>query len=78
MSYTRDAKFAPTPQQFRAARAVKGWTVRKVCEQTAMGEGTLGKLEGDGDARLSSADKLRELYENEGFSFAPDGRGLSW
>lgn len=78
MNQSSDAPLIPSPAQCRAARAALGLTVLDVSEAAAMSNKTLVKFEAGGEVRTSSADRLRDLFEARGVTFALDGRGLSW
>ena len=78
MSHAPAAPPLPTAQQWRAARAALGLTVREVAEAMEVSTPSIVKLEASGELRASVADRLRAAFEAHGVIFTPDGRGVSW
>lgn len=78
MSKVQPAPIMISPDQCRAARAALNLTTTEVIAALGMGQATLAKFEAGGEVRPTVADRLRDLFEARGVSFAPDGRGVSW
>jgi transcriptional regulator with XRE-family HTH domain len=70
------------------ARAALGWTVRQVAERAGVSHDTIVRLEGGQELKLSTLNKVREMFEAEGIEFtngnepglkikSPDGGSLN-
>ena len=59
--------------QIRAARAMAGLTLDNVRERTGISKGALSALEtGKSDPRLSTVERLQQLFEELGVEFLPE------
>ena len=78
MNHDQARPISPTPEQFRAARAVLGLTALETCAAADVSNKTLVKIEAGGEVNASIAARLRGAFEAQGVVFAPDGRGVTW
>ena len=75
-----------TREQIRAARVVRGWTVRDLAAATERkfpGSGvsfpTISSYENGADSRVETVRRLQVVLEAEGFTFINSGRpGIQW
>ncbi len=75
-----------TREQIRAARVVRGWTVRDLAgatERRFPGSGvsypTISAYENGADSRVETVRRLQVVLEAEGFTFINSGKpGIQW
>lgn len=59
-------------KQLKAARALVGWSVRDLEEETGVTIKTISRIENGNDFRSSTFDKLIKALEQSGIEFIPE------
>ncbi|MBF0143753.1 MAG: transcriptional regulator [Magnetococcales bacterium] len=61
-----------TPDQCRMARAILGWSLVDLVEQTGLALNTIHRFEHGGNTFTSTVNTLRHAFENHGIEFIPE------
>jgi predicted transcriptional regulator len=65
-----------TGRQIRAARALLGWSQRRLAEKAVVSENALARLErGQVDSRTSTVNNVEKVLRRAGIEFLPAGGG---
>lgn len=68
-----------TREQVKAARAVRGWGVRKLAELSGVAYTSISRFENGADSRGETLRRIQRTLEAEGFEFLDSGRpGIRW